>query len=147
MTTDIYWYVPHKVLYIHHQHVLEQQELALANKIVTGLLRQQPDAPISLISDVRDVKESHISMLQLNDTLSFAREPNVQTVISAQSNKAMVFMGKIFSQVMGMNYTYVTDASDIPVLLQPMYPDVTFPALDAAEMTLLETINEVQLTS
>lgn len=106
MTMDVQWYLEGHVIYIHNGSVLQERDLTEGNEKVVRLMRKYPDNNIILITNVLDVVSSHVSVFQLNELLTFAKEPNLKKVITIQNNRALSFLGTMFTQVMGLRYEF-----------------------------------------
>ena len=131
----ISWYVPGYVLYAYHAGILEMDELQQADNTVVDILRGTPDHDVILISDHRDVVENKVPLYKMVNMLNFAKEPNLNTVVSVQNSNAFVYMGKIFTQVMGLKYQFVNSLDDAVEFLKQQYPDIPWEEADASVFT------------
>lgn len=133
MSIEVSWIVPGHAILTKHHDAIDDAALSVADQQVVNMLQAYPNHRIYVVVDVRHVDKTKLSLGALTNSLAFSRQANMQGMIAIHENRALGFMGKVFSQVVGKNLLTATTTAEALHILQAQLPNVDWSMVDSLD--------------
>ena len=118
MPYEISWSEDKRLLFTRAHGNVTVQETVQMSQIATERLAEG-NPPIHFVVDITDIQKFPTNILQLKNTVSYLRHPNMGWLVVVGSNALLNTLGAIISQLLGANFrTFRTRKGALDFLAQ-----------------------------